>query len=137
MAKIIAVAENYAYGPVGKLLTVTKELLKQGHHITFIGEGTAYQLGSKEPFSKVVRINTNSDEFSKTMVEAFKNSDVVLSAMDRSSVMLAEKLKVSTIWLDTLFWWYDEIPGYMLNVDCYIKQNTLNDKKNCNKYAAK
>jgi hypothetical protein len=57
MAKIIAVAENYAYGPVGKLLTVTKELLKQGHHITFIGEGTAYQLGSKEPFSKVVRMN--------------------------------------------------------------------------------
>jgi hypothetical protein len=82
-------------------------------------------------------INTNSDEFSKTMVEAFKNSDVVLSAMDRSSVMLAEKLKVSTIWLDTLFWWYDEIPGYMLNVDCYIKQNTLNDEKNCNKYAGK
>lgn len=137
MAKIIAIAENYAYGPVGKLLTVTKKLIENGHEIIFIGEGTAYQLGSKEPFNKILKINTNSENFQKETENIFKDTDLLLSCMDRSSVIYAEKLHIPTIWLDTLFWWYDEIPDYMLNVDCYIKQNTLNDEVNYKKYADK
>jgi len=135
MAKIIAVAENYAYGPVGKLLTVTKKLLENGHEITFIGEGTAYQLGSKESFQKIIKINTNAENFQEEMESVFKESDFILSCMDRSSVIFAEKLNIPVIWIDTLFWWYDEIPDYMLKVDCYIKQNTLNDAVNYSKYA--
>ncbi len=54
MAKIIAVAQNYAFGPIGKLLTITPYLKKAGHEIHFIGEGTAYQLGSKENFDSIL-----------------------------------------------------------------------------------
>ena len=71
MAKIIAVAENFAFGPIGKLLTVTKGLLEQGHEVTFIGYGTSYQLGSKEPFTKIIEINTDTPEFSILMEAEF------------------------------------------------------------------
>ncbi len=136
MAKIIAVAENFAFGPIGKLLTVTKGLLEQGHEVTFIGYGTSYQLGSKEPFTKIIEINTDTPEFSTLMEEEFKKHDFVLSCMDRSSVLLAQKLQIPVIWLDILFWWWDSIPEYLLNTDCFIKQNTLKDEKNFLKYGS-
>lgn len=134
MAKIIVVAQNYAFGPIGKLLTITPHLKKAGHELFFIGEGTAYQLGSKEDFDGIVRFDTDSPDFEKVMSEKFKNSDVLLSCMDMASIRLAQKVGLPTIWLDTLFWWRHEIPDYILEVDCYIKQNTVNDDRNIKLY---
>ncbi len=57
MAKIVAVAENFAFGPASKLVTVCEKLIEQGHEITFIGEGTAYQLGSKVKFNHIFKCN--------------------------------------------------------------------------------
>lgn len=137
MAKIIAVAQNYAFGPIGKLLTITPYLKKAGHEIKFVGEGTAYQLGSKEDFDSIVRLDTDSPEFEQIMTDAFKNADVLLSCMDMASVRLAQKVGLPAIWLDTLFWWRNEIPDYILDVDCYIKQDTVNDDRNIKLFGAK
>jgi len=137
MAKIIAVAQNYAFGPIGKLLTINPYLKAAGYQIQFIGEGTAYQLGSKEPFDKIVHMDTDSKDFEKKMTNTFKTADVLLSCMDMASVRLAQKVGLYTIWLDTLFWWRNEIPDYILNVDCYIKQNSVKDGRNMRIYGPK
>ena len=137
MAKIIAVAENYAFGPIAKLLTITKRLKELGNEITFIGFGSAYQLGLREKFDKIIKVDTNAKDFPTLMENEFKLNDLVLSSMDRSSVLLAQKLNIPVIWLDILFWWYDEIPDYLLKVDCYIKQDTLYDEDNHIRYAHK
>jgi len=137
MARIVAVAENFAYGPIGKLVTLTKQLLEQGHTFTFIGYGTAFQLGSKEKFQQIIEFNTDSSEFFDFATPIFEQADVLLSAMDRSSVILAQKIGLPTIWIDTLFWWWDEIPAYMQAVDCYIKQTTMKDDINVQKYKGK
>ena len=60
MAKIIAVAENFAFGPISKLITVTNKLKEEGHEIIFIGDGTAYQLGSKQDYDHIYKYNTFS-----------------------------------------------------------------------------
>lgn len=137
MARIIVVAQNYAFGPIGKLLTVTPYLKKQGHELHFIGDGTAYQLGKKEDFDSILQIDTDSPDFEERMSDTFKNADVLLSCMDMSTVRLAQKVGLPTIWLDTLFWWRHEIPDEILNVDCYIKQNTVDDERNVKKYSSK
>lgn len=137
MAKIVAIAENFAFGPASKLVTVCEKLLKRGHQITFIGEGTAYQLGSKVNFNKIYRFDTDSKDFMDWGVRIFKNVDVLLSSVDRSSVILAQKVGLPVIWLDMLFWWWDEIPEYLWNVDLYIQQNSLKNKRNMKKYGKK
>lgn len=137
MAKILVTAENFAFGPISKLVTVAEELIKRGHELTFIGEGTAYQLGSKINFKKIYRFDTDSKEFMKWGEKIFKKADVVLTSGDRSSVILCQKLGIPVIWLDILFWWWDEIPNFLLNVDLYIQQNSLNNKRNTLKYKNK
>ncbi len=137
MANIIVTAENWAFGPVGTLLTVCKRLLQNGHRITFIGHGNAYQLAKRESFEQVVDLDTDSPSFTQEATPFFKQNDILLSSMDRNSVFLANKLGMPTIWLDILFWWWDELPDYVLEVDCLIKQNTIEDETNLNKYAPK
>ena len=102
MAKIIATAENFSFGPAGKLVTVCQKLIDQGHELTFIGEGTAYQLASKLNFHKIYRFDTDSKEF-MYWEKTFKKADALLSSVDRSSVILAKKIGLPVIWLDMLF----------------------------------
>lgn len=134
MAKILVVAENYAFGPIAKLLTITKHLKQSGHALIFIGDGTAYQLGKEEDFDEVYQINTDSNTFREQAVHLFMNVDCVLSSMDRSSVLFAQELHIPVIWLDILFWWWHKIPEYLYKVDLYIKQNSIRDSRNKDKY---
>jgi hypothetical protein len=137
MAKIIATAENYAFGPASKLVTVCQHLLDEGHEITFIGEGTAYQLASKLNFHKVYKFDTDSKEFMDWGVEIFKGADALLSSVDRSSVILAKKVGLPVIWLDMLFWWWDEIPEYLFDIGLYIQQNSVKNERNMKTYKNK
>jgi len=137
MARILVVAENYAFGPIGKLLTITKHLKQSGHTLIFIGDGTAYQLGKKEDFDEIHQINTDSNTFREQVIYIFNDVDCVLSSMDRSSVLLAQELHISVICIDILFWWWYKIPEYLYNVDLYIKQNSIIDSRNKDKYWSK
>ncbi|PIP61396.1 hypothetical protein COW99_04325 [Candidatus Roizmanbacteria bacterium CG22_combo_CG10-13_8_21_14_all_38_20] len=137
MAKIIAIAENFAFGPVSKLITVCEKLLEKGHHVSFVGDGTAYQLASRVKFSKVYRFDTDSKEFMNWGKDLFKQADALLSSVDRSSVILAKKVNLPVIWLDMLYWWWDEIPDYLFDVDLYIQQNSVKNERNMKKYAQK
>lgn len=137
MAKIIATAENFAFGPASKLVTVCEKLLKKGHEITFIGEGTAYQLASRLNFHKIYRFDTDSPKFMEWGLNIFKNADALLSSVDRSSVILAKKVGLPVIWLDMLFWWWDEIPEYLFDIGLYIQQNSVKNERNMKKYQRK
>lgn len=137
MAKIIATAENFAFGPASKLVTVCERLIEEGHEITFVGEGTAYQLASKINFKKIYRHNTDSKSFMTWGEKIFKNADALLSSVDRSSVILAKKVSLPVIWLDMLFWWWDEIPEYLFDVGLYIQQNSVKNIRNMKKYGNK
>jgi hypothetical protein len=134
MKNIILTAENFAFGPIGKLLTVAEKIDQRDYSLTFIGYGTAYQLAKVSSIKNAIEINTDSDEFPLLARQLFENADLVISCMDRASVRLAQSLSKPTIWLDTLFWMWDEIPDNILEVDIYIKQNSLNDAENLRRY---
>jgi len=137
MAKIIATAENFAFGPASKLVTVCEKLLQEGHEVTFIGEGTAYQLASKVNFTRIYRYNTDHESFFQWGEKIFREADALLSSVDRSSVILAKKVGIPVIWLDMLFWWWDEIPDYLFDIDLYIQQNSVKNERNMKKYKNK
>lgn len=137
MKKIILCAENFAFGPIGKLLTVADQLKKNNYELTFIGYGTTFQLVKQTNIDNVIELDTNGKDFEDLAKKHFEESDLIISCMDRASILLAKKLGKATIWLDTLFWWWDEIPESLFDVDMYIKQNSLNDEVNLNRYGNK
>lgn len=137
MANILLTAENFAYGPIGKLLVIAKELKKSGHKLTFVGFGTAHQLANKFEFDEVHLIDTDSELFEKKVETLVGNSDILVTAMDRSSTTLFMKKKKPVVWIDTLFWWWDKIPDFLWDVDLYLFQRSIDEGENLIKYRKK
>ena len=137
MAKLILTAENFAFGPIGKLLDVADLLKKQGHELTFAGFGTSLQLAKNYPFDAIYEIDTDNPESNSKLEEIVSQSDMLVSSMDIPSVIVAQRLGKLTTWIDCLFWFWDSIPELVLNVDLYIKECLMDDKVNEEKYANK
>ena len=137
MAKLVLTAENFAFGPIGKLLDVVDLLKEQGHDLTFAGFGTSLQLAKKFPFNAIHEIDTDNSESNAKLEEVISHADMLISSMDIPSVVVAERLEKLTTWIDCLFWFWDSIPESVLNVDLFIKERLMDDKANEKKYADK
>jgi hypothetical protein len=135
MAKIIFTAENFAFGPIGKLLNVANLLINSKHKLSFAGYGTSLQLAKRFPFRKIYKIDTDNPKSFNKLKSIISTSDVLISSMDIPSVTAAQSLGKLTIWLDCLFWFWDTIPDNILNVDLYIRERSMNDSKNKKKFA--
>lgn len=135
MAKIVLTAENFAFGPIGKLLNVANLLMNSGHELIFVGFGTSLQLARKFPFQKIYELDTdNPDSFNK-LKSIISTEDILISSMDIPSVTAAKQLGKPVIWLDCLFWFWETIPNEVLDVDLYIRERSMNDSKNDKKFA--
>lgn len=137
MARLLLTAENYAFGPIGKLLYVADLLKNRGHTLIFAGFGTSLQLAKNFPFDEIHEIDTDNPEFNSALEAVISKSDVLISSMDLSSVIVANHQRKMVVWLDCLFWFWDEIPEAVFGVNLYIKERSLNDAVNDKKYGAK
>jgi hypothetical protein len=137
IARIVAAAENFAFGPAGKLMTVVERLAEDGHDITVICTGTAYEIASRSRVVRVVRQDTDAADFAQVAAGMFCAADLVVSCMDRASVRLARETGRPVAWLDSLFWWWDEIPDELLDVDLYLVQRSLPSPRNTARYGHK
>lgn len=135
MAKIVLTAENFAFGPIGKLINVANLLMNSGHELIFIGFGTSLQLARKFPFQKIYELDTDNPKSFDKLKSIISTSDILISSMDIPSVTAAKQLDKPVIWLDCLFWFWETIPGEVLDVDLYIRERSMNDSRNDKKFA--
>lgn len=137
MARLVLTAEDYAFGPIGKLLYVADLLKNTGHTLIFAGFGTSLQLAKKFPFDEIHEIDTDNPDSNSALKAIISKSDALISSMDLSSVIIANRQRKIIIWLDCLFWFWDDIPEAVFGVDLYIKERSLDDTVNDAKYSAK
>lgn len=137
MSRIILTAENFAFGPIGKLLDIAEELKKRGHNLTFAGYGTSYQLAKNFPFDTLIEIDTDNPKNNDSLIEIIKNGQVLVTSMDLASVIAAKKAKVPVVWIDCLFWFWTSISDVLFDIDIYIREKSLKDDVNDKKYATK
>ncbi len=137
MAKLVLTAENFAFGPIGKLLDLVDLLKEQGHSLTFAGFGTSLQLAKKFPFDSIYEIDTDNPESGSKLENIISQADMLISSMDIPSIKIAERIGKLTTWVDCLFWFWDSIPEPVLNVDLFIKERLMDEKTNVKKYADK
>jgi len=137
MAKIVLTAENFAFGPIGKLLVVASLLKKQKHTLIFVGFGTSLQLAKKFPFDDIHELDTDNSSSTNALKKIIMQSDIIISSMDIPSIIVAKRLGKLTIWIDCLFWFWDNIPKPVLNADLFIRERSLKDRMNELKFASK
>ncbi len=137
MAKILLTAENFAFGPIGKLLIVASLLKEQGHILIFAGFGTSLQLAKKFPFNAIYELDTDNLLNNDALEKIVRKADMVISSMDILSIIVAERLGKLATWIDCLFWFWDDIPAPVLNVDLFIRERSLKDNKNELKFATR
>ncbi|MCX6725924.1 MAG: hypothetical protein NT052_01225 [Candidatus Shapirobacteria bacterium] len=137
MAKLVLTAENFAFGPIGKLLDIVDLLKKQKHELTFAGFGTSLQLAKNYPFDTIYEIDTDNPESNSKLEEIISRADMLISSMDIPSIKVAQRLGKLTTWIDCLFWFWDSIPEEVLNVDLYIIECLMDDRNNEKKFANK
>src|SRR3989339_360903 len=122
MAKLVLTAENYAFGPIGKLLYVADLLKNKGHKLIFAGFGTSLQLAKKFPFDEIHEIDTDNPKSNSALQAVISQSDALISSMDLSSVIVANRQRKIVVWLDCLVWFWDDITEAVFGVDLYIKE---------------
>lgn len=137
MINIVLTAQNFAFGPIGKLLYVTEILKERGYRLTFVGYGTSLQLARKFPFDSIFEIDTDDPKNIKQLESIISHSDVLISSMDIPSIDIAKKLKKPVVWLDCLFWFWDKIPPSTYDVDLYLSERFLDSSVNDKKFRSK
>lgn len=137
MTKIVLTAENFAFGPIGKLLNVVTLLQGRGYEMEFVGFGTSLQLAKHFPFSAVHEIDTDDQSSITRLEKIIGKADMVVSSMDIPSVIVAQRLNKIVVWIDCLFWFWDNIPQPVLNVDLFVRERSLKDNKNELKFGPK
>lgn len=130
MAKLVLTAENFAFGPISKLLFVADLLLKKGHNMEFAGFGTSLQLAKHFPFDAIYKIDTDDPSSKKELEAIIAKADMLISSMDLASVVIAKDLKVPIVWIDCLFWFWESIFEPVLDVDLYVRELSMEDSAN-------
>ena len=137
MARLVLTAENFAFGPIGKLLYVADLLKDKGHALMFAGYGTSLQLAKKFPFAAIHEVDTDNPESNSALESIISRADALISSMDVSSVIMAKRLKKPVVWIDCLFWFWNNIPEAVFDVDLYIRERSLDDSVNEAKFGPK
>jgi hypothetical protein len=137
MARLVLTAENFAFGPIGKLLYVADLLKDKGHTLVFAGYGTSLQLAKKFPFADIHEVDTDDPKSNSALEVIISQADALISSMDVSSVIVAKRLKKPVVWIDCLFWFWDNIPEVVFDVDLYITERSLDDSVNEVKFGPK
>jgi len=103
MPKLVLTAENFAFGPIGKLLYVADLLKDKGYTLVFAGYGTSLQLAKKFPFAAIYEVDTDDSKSNSALEAIISQADVLISSMDVPSVIVAKRFKKPVVWIIVCF----------------------------------
>lgn len=103
--KIIATAQPIGFGPVSNLVTLLNDCHEE---VDYFGFGTCYE------FLKELNQNPffirKEKEFEDTLnILTQKNYDLLISVMGSKSAILAKKLGIPVLYLDLVFWMWEDL----------------------------
>ncbi len=135
--RVLLTAQDFAFGPIGKLLYIAEELRKENYKLIFAGYGTSLQLAKRFSFDEVIEIDIEDRKNKKPLEKIISDCDILISSMDLTSYELAKKMGKVAIWLDCLFWFWDKIPESTFDANLYLSERFINESVNSSKYLSK
>lgn len=104
VARILASAEAYGYGPSSKLRAVARELTLRGHRVDFVGQGVAaeYARAEGDVFASVRSV----DSMLALGDISPRNYDATVSVMDPHLAAWSQLCDLPCIYVDSLYWFW-------------------------------
>ena len=123
---VILAAEDFAYGPVARLLDVVS-LLDPHHRFRFVGAGTAYEMAScSTHVGECVSLDGVSPEnIASALKAATHGALAVVNCMDPLVGEFAASNGLPQVGIDTLLWWWDAPPPFAESCRLYIGQRSI------------
>lgn len=131
MCRIVVTAEAFGYGPIITCLNVIRYMKKNTNlSYIFIGSGVALeQAKTAEIFSRCIECETFLIE-KLNQCEAFNKAEWVISFENVIGAILAVRKKKHVLYVDNLFWMWDELPKELTRVDNYYVVESFNIEEN-------
>lgn len=126
---LIFISNSFGYGPTSTAVTVLSEMLKiwKGKIIFIVNKNNKNLISNPRIKTKV--LDDRSENILEGYIKSIKNP-YIFSCMNRFIISPAKKNDIPIVFLDTLSWFWDEIPSIYLKADCYFYQKMPFLKKN-------
>ena len=118
MKTVVCTAENFGFGPVSKLLAVTENI--QNVRKIFFGHGVALDLAKLHAFDAIHECRLGDHEKMRVLLN---HGDLFLNVMDFSLNSLAKPVGCPYFLIDSLLWFWPELPAGVEHADRYFCQN--------------
>lgn len=125
MPRLLLTAQNFAFGPISKLLYVAEFLRRPDHTLLFAGYGTSLELAKAFPFDEIHVLDTEDASSHAQLRSLVRTCDIVISSMDQPSLEIAEELDVPAVWIDCLYWFWDTIPEPVQRSTLFIRERSI------------
>lgn len=122
MKTIVFTAQSFGFGPVSKMLAVS-ESIRDARKI-FFGASVAYDLAKLHKFDE---IHDFSHEDHEEIRELLQRCDLFINVMDFPLCQIARLADVPYFLIDSLLWFWPELPEGIREADIYFAQNFFND----------
>ncbi len=126
MSDILFVTDQWGYGTATVALAIAEELRAAGARerdlsLTLAGTGAGFYLAARASLDCMVRTDTMTDRPSRSLLEAVRATDVVVSVMNRRMVRLASDHGKRCVYVDTLFWMWQKPPITEAIERCFVE----------------
>jgi hypothetical protein len=135
-------ADPFCFGPISTAINVAQYLkddndVISNYELVLIGTGTSLQLGSKSNiFDHIVECDTTKEEYLKSHEKLFLMAHIFISVLNTTSISYV-KGKTRSVYIDVLFWMWNDIPVDLKHVDLLFLQNFFGVKEKIEKFSDK
>lgn len=122
MKTIVFTAQSFGFGPVSKMLAVSENLTNPNIKKIFFGTGVAYDLAKLHNFDEIHNFGHNQEQ---KIIDILKETDLFVNVMDFALGKLAKITAVPYFLIDSLFWFWADLPDGVREANIYFCQEFL------------
>lgn len=125
MPRLLLTAQNFAFGPISKLLYIAEFLRHPTNTLIFAGYGTSLELARAFPFDEIHEFDTEDVNLQSQLKSLVQMCDIVISSMDQPSLEVAQEAGIPAVWIDCLYWFWDAIPEAVQKSTLFIRERSV------------
>ena len=118
MKTIVFTAQAFGFGPVSKMLAISENI--SGIRKIFFGSGVSYDLAKQHCFDSIHYVEQNE---SSRIISILSQCDLFINVMDFSISALAKLAGCPYVLVDSLLWFWPDLPAGIREADIYFCQN--------------
>lgn len=121
--RVLLVAQPFAFGPVGSLMTIRRQICRNDLEWSYLGPEYTEQVVDSALFENVTYLNSGELETGNIFENAITYADVIVSGTEFRHMEMVVKKGRKLVIYDPLFWFWQTVPPFVSPNMTYVCQN--------------